>query len=200
MFLDNLPIVNGVQTCALPISYREDTINSGGDLTDSKLYGYTIVPSKFYSYMTALTTVDFSESVVTNILASAFEHCTLLGSLEFMSGLINIENYAFQSCTSLQSVLFGDTLQKIAQQSFDGCTSLSTLIFPSSLVRIDYQGFSNCTNLTTVTFQGTPTAISSSAFNGCTNLTTINVPWASGTVSDAPWGATNATINYNYVG
>ena len=35
---------------------------------------------------------------------------------------------------------------------------------------------------------------------GCTNLTTINVPWAEGAVAGAPWGATNATINYNYTG
>ena len=37
-------------------------------------------------------------------------------------------------------------------------------------------------------------------FQGCTNLKTINVPWVSGAVANAPWGATNATINYNYTG
>ena len=49
----------------------------------------------------------------------------------------------------------------------------------------------------TVTFKGKPT-ISDSAFLNCGNLTTINVPWAEGEVANAPWGATNATINYNY--
>jgi hypothetical protein len=38
------------------------------------------------------------------------------------------------------------------------------------------------------------------AFSGCANITTINVPWAEGAVENAPWGATNATINYNYTG
>ena len=38
----------------------------------------------------------------------------------------------------------------------------------------------------------------SSAFDGCTNLTDIKVPWAEGAVANAPWGATNATITYNY--
>jgi hypothetical protein len=33
----------------------------------------------------------------------------------------------------------------------------------------------------------------------CNNLTIINVPWSSGTVANAPWGAYNATINYNYI-
>ena len=38
------------------------------------------------------------------------------------------------------------------------------------------------------------------AFKNCTALTTINVPWSEGEVASAPWGATNATINYNYTG
>ena len=50
-----------------------------------------------------------------------------------------------------------------------------------------------------LTFQGTPETISKTAFSGCSNLTTINAPWAEGAVANAPWGATNATINYNYV-
>lgn len=29
---------------------------------------------------------------------------------------------------------------------------------------------------------------------------TRGVPWAEGAVTNAPWGATNATINYNYTG
>ena len=49
-----------------------------------------------------------------------------------------------------------------------------------------------------VTFPTGITTIGGYAFANCTNLTTINVPWASGAVSGAPWGATNATINYNY--
>ena len=42
--------------------------------------------------------------------------------------------------------------------------------------------------------------IASTTFTSCANLTTINVPWAEaeGEVANAPWGATNATINYNY--
>ena len=51
-----------------------------------------------------------------------------------------------------------------------------------------------------MTFEGTPTSIASSAFSNCVKLTTINVPWAEGAVANAPWGATNATINYNYTG
>lgn len=60
--------------------------------------------------------------------------------------------------------------------------------------------FYNCANLTELTFEGTPALIHQTAFSGCTNLTVINVPWSEGDVANAPWGAVNATINYDYTG
>lgn len=71
---------------------------------------------------------------------------------------------------------------------------------PDGIIKIDMFAFSNCTGLTSITFEGIPSSIATLAFDGCTNLKTINVPWAEGAVSGAPWGATNATINYNYTG
>ena len=66
-----------------------------------------------------------------------------------------------------------------------------------NITTIDSFAFNGCTGLTSVTFKGTPTSISNYAFKDCTNLTDIYVPWSSGAVSGAPWGATNATIHYN---
>ena len=71
---------------------------------------------------------------------------------------------------------------------------------PARIITIYARAFGECTGLTTLTFKGKPDTIDSQAFYGCTNLTTINVPWAEGAVGNAPWGATNATINYNYTG
>ena len=42
--------------------------------------------------------------------------------------------------------------------------------------------------------------IERNAFTRCRNLITINVPWLEEKVDGVPWGATNATINYNYTG
>lgn len=53
----------------------------------------------------------------------------------------------------------------------------------------------------TVTFEGKPSGnTAKNIFQGCINLTEIKVPWAEGEVANAPWGATNATITYNYTG
>lgn len=71
---------------------------------------------------------------------------------------------------------------------------------PASVYSLGSYAFGGCTGLVEVTFEGTPKSWSNSPFYGCNNLLTINVPWAEGEVSGAPWGATNATINYNYTG
>lgn len=46
----------------------------------------------------------------------------------------------------------------------------------------------------------TPKTISDTAFRTCDNLVSIKVPWSEGSVAGAPWGATNATVTYDYTG
>ena len=88
----------------------------------------------------------------------------------------------------------------IRSHAFYNCSSLALTSLPSGITSIGNYAFRDCQSLVSLTFEGTPTSISSTAFRNCTNLTTINVPWAEGAVAGAPWGATNATINYGYTG
>lgn len=80
---------------------------------------------------------------------------------------------------------------------FDGSYAME---FHADSEAIGDDTFSGCSGLAAITFKGTPTSISSVAFQDCPRLATINVPWSEGAVANAPWGATNATINYNYTG
>lgn len=91
-------------------------------------------------------------------------------------------------------------LTSIASFSFSACDQLTSVELPEGIISIGQFAFSSCGNLTHVTLPSSITSIATTAFNGCDNLTTINVPWSSGGVGDAPWGATNAVINYNYSG
>lgn len=91
-------------------------------------------------------------------------------------------------------------LTHIYDNAFYMCTRLQSIEFGESLTFIDYYAFKYCSRLQRVTFRGKPNGIDTSAFENCTALTTINVPWSEGEVAGAPWGATNATINYNYTG
>lgn len=127
-------------------------------------------------FYTKLSVTSLPDSV-TNIGNSAFAHQTDLALASLPAGLTSIGTYAFENCTSLK------------------ITSL-----PAGLKKILVGTFSGCTGLTEITFEGEQDEISAMAFRNCTNLLTINVPWAEGAVKNAPWGATNATINYNYTG
>ena len=137
---------------------------------------------------------------VTSIGNKAFQGCTNLALTSLPEGLTRIGEYAFQGCTNLVLASLPESLTSIDYYMFDGCTKLALTSLPAGVTSIDSYAFKNCTGLTSITFKGTPTTIASSAFNGCTNLTDIRVPWAEGAVANAPWGATNATITYNYTG
>ena len=137
---------------------------------------------------------------LTSIGGNAFSGCTNLALTSLPYGLTSIGNYAFQKCTNLALTSLPAGLTSIGTYAFQNCTNLALTSLPAGLTSIGNYAFQNCTGLTTITFDGTPSSISSTAFSGCTYITTINVPWAEGAVANAPWDATNATINYNYTG
>lgn len=86
---------------------------------------------------------------------------------------------------------------KYARDIFSG----TELEIPASLEELSNLAFYQCScpAIATITFKGTPTSIAANAMQN-SNIKTINVPWAEGAVANAPWGATSATINYNYTG
>lgn len=140
-------------------------------------------------------------SDLTSIGLYAFYDCNKLALTSLPAGVTKISDSAFFNCANLAITSFPAGLTSIEQYAFYNCLGLSLISFPAGVNAIGYCAFQNCTGIKKVTFEGTPTGkISSSAFNGCTKLTVINVPWAEGAVPNAPWGAKNATINYNYTG
>lgn len=159
---------------------------------------------------------------LTSIGDYAFDGCTSLSLTSLPSGITSIGNYAFRDCTNLaltslpsgittiNSLTFDTTnialtslppgITYISTRGFADCHNLSITSIPAGVTNIESYSFIGCTGLVTITFEGTPVTIGNNAFKNCTNLTAINVPWAEGEVANAPWGATNATINYNYTG
>ena len=161
--------------------------------------GLTSIGQSAFSSCTKLALTSLPAGL-TSIGSFAFSGCTKLALTSLPEGLTSIDQYVFQRCTSLALTSLPDGLTSIGYESFEKCTNLALTSLPASLTSISYDAFKNCTSLTSITFKGTPTTIESSAFSGCTNLTDIKVPWSEGAVKNAPWGATNATITYNYVG
>lgn len=130
----------------------------------------------------------------------AFCNCSNLALTELPSGITSIGQNAFMNCTKLAVSTLPSGVTYLNDSAFRGCTSIVSMEIPIGVTNVVGVPFRNCTGLVTVTFRGKPSFNSPSPFSGCTNLKTINVPWAEGEVSGAPWGATNATINYNYTG
>ena len=200
--------------------YIEETYDANGNLIDAKMYGYTKVRDYAFYYCKNLALTSLPESL-TSIGNYAFYYCTSLALTSLPEGLTRISGNAFYSCTSLALTSLPEGLTRMGNSAFSGCTNLALTSLPEGLTKIDGNvfyscknlaitslpeslisignyAFYSCTSLTSITFKGTPSSIMSSAFNGCTNLTDIKVPWAEGAVANAPWGATNATITYNY--
>ena len=179
--------------------YIEETYDANGRLIDVNLVGYTAIrDNAFYGCQNlALTSLP---NEVTRIGTYAFYNCKSLALTSLPSGLTSIGDFAFQSCSKLALTSLPSGLTFVGNYTFYGCQKLSLTSLPSGITGVGGNAFGNCKSLTSITFQGKPNSIASNAFKGCTNLKTINVPWASGAVSGAPWGATNATINYNYTG
>ena len=156
--------------------YVEETYNSDGDLIAAKLVGHT------------------------KVRGYAFSNCSKLALTELPAGVTSIGNSAFSNCSKLALTELPAGVTSIRDGAFYSCYKLALTELPAGVTSIRSYAFYGCSNLTSITFKGTCTNIAYNAFDYCTNLTTINVPWAEGAVSNAPWGATNATINYNYNG
>lgn len=114
------------------------------------------------------------------------------------NSLKTIEMEAFLQA-NMKNITIPQGVTNIGKYAFNSCTALQSIVIPASVTTIGEDAFSFCTGLSMITFNGTPTTLPSQ-FVGSYKLTTINVPWAEGEVAGAPWGATKATINYNYTG
>lgn len=136
---------------------------------------------------------------VTEIPDNCFQYCTGLTDLNLHDNITTIGMYAFGLSAvglTIKNTELPASLETVGNGAFSNQQIPFTKI-PKNVKTINANAFSSNYALTTLTFEGTPTSIGT-AFQNCNNLTTINVPWAEGAVSGAPWGATNATINYNY--
>ena len=135
---------------------------------------------------------------VTTVMPHTFSSCNSLSKVSLPETVTRIQSCAFQNCNNLKSLKLPAQLEEIDNQAFTGCR-FTQMEFPEALQSLGAYLFMNSSTLASVTFKGVPTNIDTTAFGAIYTIGfTINVPWAEGEVSGAPWGATNATINYNY--
>lgn len=191
--------INGTEDKYSPSEMADAIYAIGNSAVNLSDVGFDETANYLVSNRSGLTTYSFPEGT-TKIEGYAFSNCSNLVLTELPATLTTIGQNAFASCTKLAISELPEGLTEVNTSAFSSCKGITTMTLPSGIQYVWSSAFSFCTNLTSVTFKGTPEEIADNAFNYCTNLKTINVPWASGAVAGAPWGATKATINYNYTG
>lgn len=179
-----------------------------------------------FSHCDQLTSVVIPDGV-TDIGYGAFYSCDNLANISIPNSVTSIGNEAFYGCGSLVYNEYGngkylgnnnypylilcqdtnydtDTFTIHEDTKFIGDSALyyhrmlTNITLPNSIIGINSNAFYGCELLTSITMSKNIKNIGSDAFYNCDNLLTINAPWSEGAVEGAPWGAYNATINYNY--
>ena len=127
--------------------------------------------------------------------SSCFAGCTALTKAIFSSVTIMYGSGVFSSCPNLKTVNF-QKMTNMGEGCFSGNPTLEQIDLPSIKV-IGSSAFNNCTGLKTVNIGPDIITIPANAFSGTSSDLVINLAVSEGAVANAPWGATNATINYD---
>ena len=101
----------------------------------------------------------------------------------------------FSGCPNLKTVNF-QKMTNMGSGCFTSNPSLEQIDLPSIQV-IGSAAFKGCTGLKTVNIGPNIASIPADAFSGTSSDLVINLAVSEGTVANAPWGATDATINYD---
>ena len=114
---------------------------------------------------------------IKGIESGAFKDNTALESIDFsQSSITEIPDNAFENCTSLKEIIWGDNITKIGEDSFSNCTNLKYLKIPESVTEIKDRAFRYC-NLEELTLSENPdyNVVSSNLVLGGT-IKKLNIP------------------------
>ncbi len=175
-----------------------DEIDENGNIIKATILG---VPVARYAlgYQNELLEVDLPAGA-TFLALGTFYNCNKLQSIDLPDTIATMDNNVFYGCNNMSLTRLPASLVSIGNSAFYNAKAITVKEIPEGVKTVGTYAFGNCTALTEITFKGIPDSLAKNAFNGCTNLLTLNVPWAEGTIANAPWGATKATITYNCTG
>lgn len=136
-------------------------------------------------------------STLEEISDGAFLRCYPLNIDKLPDSIIRVASSAFGHCYDLSLAELPPNIQIISNSAFQYC-ALTIKDIPASVILIENRAFDACGELTEITFHSKP-EILGTPFINCPNIADFYVPWSEGEVANAPWGAVNATIHYNYI-
>lgn len=175
-------VVNGaleIQTSAFEniTSLKSFTFNNTGYHSD------VIIGTDAFKGCTGLTTVDLSDSYLTELSAGAFSGCTALKNLNLsLPSLVDInsdvDNSPFKN-SGIQKINLTDSNITVLYYTFAYATALNELKLPTTLTAIKSHAFDHC-GLTTLNMPSSVNTLGSYAFEN-SNIQTIN--WGSAVIT-----------------
>lgn len=122
---------------------------------------------------------------LTQITGSSFYQASFLTNLVIPAGVTSIGSRAFEQCSSLQAVNFlSDQLNHLGSSAFSGCSQLRSIRIPVNVRSLNDSLFSGCGSLTNVTIQGNLNEIHPKVFENCTLLKQLVFEGEVGTIND----------------
>lgn len=145
----------------------------------------------FFSSLPNIEEIDFNG--VTSIGENGSYIFAGARELKKISGasLVEVSNGAFTSNPKLETIDFPN-IEVIGDGVFSSCGALTEFPRMPKLKTIGQQAFSSCTGLRSVELFGDVETIGENAFNA--PIETITIHKAEGSITGAPWGATNAEV------
>ena len=186
---------NGLSNTQMNVSLHDNQINY--------LPHYFLGQDVSNQYVSVVLSLA-NNTQIKHIGSNCFTYCGSLNlPTNFFAYVEEIGGYAFRYTTLQMNTLeLPSSLTSIGSYAFANCGGYTTLIIHrDNLGVIQNYAFQYASALTTVYFIGDRAGITinNKCFSNCSKLTDIYVPWSEGDVANAPWGATGATIHYNYV-
>lgn len=154
------------------------TASASGSLTiPAAVDGYTVVgiARGAFKNQSAITSLAFTGSTVTNIGPQAFQGCTGLVSATLPSGVATVPAGLFLGCTSLASATLPASATSIEAAAFADCTTLASVALPASLTTLGEGAFQNCSALAAVSIPAGLAAVPSHGFDGCRSLASVSL-------------------------
>ena len=169
-----------------------DSIANAGGSTDE--YANWIKIKADYNGEDLMTTAIFNLSDQTSALAFCATEVNTGENIQ------TISKNACAMCTKLETVIM-PTVRRVDESAFAGRSTIKRIVAPQ-LNYIQKKAFAGVGNSETEIFISSDidwdhvgVSFDASAFAGFSGI--LNCGFAEGQVSGAPWGAANATINYN---